>query len=125
MKLFDIGAEFLILTEMTIDQFQALIREIYFVKDRERGMDGTFRWLIEEVGELARSLRSGNRSAQEEEFADVFAWLVSLANLTGIDLGKACAKYRNGCPKCHFVPCRCVENPQFGIGDKEKEDSGD
>lgn len=74
-------------------------------------MDGTFRWFTEEVGELARALRQNRREALEEEFADVFAWLVSLANLSGVDLEQACAKYGAGCPKCHAVPCRCQEGP--------------
>jgi NTP pyrophosphatase (non-canonical NTP hydrolase) len=94
---------------MTIAHFQQLIREIYFDRDCRRGEDGTFRWFAEEVGELARALRHNVKEEKEEEFADVFAWLVSLASLAGVDLEQACAKYKNGCPKCHLVPCRCPE----------------
>ncbi|MEO0068622.1 MAG: MazG nucleotide pyrophosphohydrolase domain-containing protein [candidate division WOR-3 bacterium] len=94
---------------MTISEFQELIRKIYFVKDSQRGKDGTFRWFAEEVGELARALRKNVQKEKEEEFADVFAWLVSLASLEGVSLDRACAKYRNGCPKCHSVPCQCKE----------------
>lgn len=72
-------------------------------------MDGTFRWLVEETGELARAMRKGDRPNLEEEFADVFAWLSSLATLEGIDMEAACAKYANGCPKCHGIPCKCKE----------------
>ena len=94
---------------MTISEFQDLIKQIYFAKDTRRGKDGTFRWFAEEVGELARALRKNVQKEKEEEFADVFAWLVSLASLTGVDLNKACEKYKNGCPKCGSVPCRCEE----------------
>lgn len=72
-------------------------------------------WFIEEVGELSRAIRKSNRGNQkthrelEEEFADCFAWLVTLASLSGIRLEKAIQKYKNGCPKCHKTPCKCKE----------------
>jgi NTP pyrophosphatase (non-canonical NTP hydrolase) len=94
---------------VTIAQFQQLIRQVYFDKDSRRGVDGTFRWLVEETGELARAVRRDDRANLEEEFADVFAWLASLASLTGVDLEAAIDKYRQGCPKCHSTPCHCVE----------------
>ena len=94
---------------MTITEFQRRIRDIYLDKDSRRGTDGTFRWLVEEVGELARALRKSDRTNLEEEFADVFAWLSSLATLEGIDMEAACAKYSNGCPKCRATPCKCKE----------------
>jgi NTP pyrophosphatase (non-canonical NTP hydrolase) len=94
---------------LTITEFQRLIRDIYFEKDSRRGREGTFRWLVEETGELARALRKHDRDNLEEEFADVLAWLTSLATLEGIDLQAACAKYAQGCPKCHRTPCTCQE----------------
>ena len=94
---------------MTISEFQRLIRDIYLDKDSRRGKDGTFRWLVEETGELARAMRKADRANLEEEFADVFAWLSSLATLEGIDLAAACSKYTAGCPKCHKTPCTCPE----------------
>jgi len=94
---------------VTITEFQRRIRDIYLDKDSRRGTDGTFRWLVEEVGELARALRKSDRTNLEEEFADVFAWLSSLATLEGIDMEAACAKYSNGCPKCRATPCKCKE----------------
>lgn len=96
---------------MTITEFQRLIRDIYFDKDSRRGKDGTFRWLVEETGELARAMRKNDRANLEEEFADVFAWLASLATLEGIGLEAACAKYARGCPKCQKIPCECKETP--------------
>jgi len=94
---------------LTITEFQRLIRDIYFDKDSRRGKDGTFRWLVEEAGELARAMRNDDRANLEEEFADVFAWLSSLATLEGVDMETACAKYARGCPKCHSTPCECKE----------------
>lgn len=99
---------------MTISEFQRLIRDTYFEKDSRRGTDGTFRWLAEEVGELARAIRKQDASGKAEEFADVFAWLVSLASIEGIDIEQACAKYAKGCPKCRETPCACSESSQTG-----------
>ncbi len=96
---------------MEIRDFQRLIEDIYFEKDRARGKAGTFGWLVEEIGELSRALRRGDSQFLEEEFADVFAWLVSLASLCQIDLDKASSKYKKGCPKCGKVPCVCAEPP--------------
>uniref|UniRef100_A0A7C6EBL3 Nucleotide pyrophosphohydrolase n=1 Tax=candidate division WOR-3 bacterium TaxID=2052148 RepID=A0A7C6EBL3_UNCW3 len=95
---------------MTIQEFQKLIEQIYYAKDKKRGITGTYCWFIEEVGELARALRQNNRKDLAAEFADVFAWLVTLASLCEIDLETATKKYQNGCPKCHKSPCVCEEN---------------
>ena len=94
---------------MTVSDFQEVIRSTYFEKDNARGIDGTFRWFIEETGELARALRRSDRANLEEEFADVFAWLASLASLEGISLEQAVAKYAAGCPKCGAIPCKCED----------------
>ena len=101
---------------MTVAEFQELIRRTYFTKDSRRGTDGTFRWLVEETGELARAIRRGEPENLREEFADVFAWLASLASLSGVDLEAACAKYARGCPKCGQSPCACPEPPGPAAG---------
>jgi NTP pyrophosphatase (non-canonical NTP hydrolase) len=94
-----------------ISEFQKLIEDIYFAKDSNRGVLGTFAWFVEEVGELSRELRSdGNEKRLKDEFADVLAWLSTLASLAGIDLEAAAGKYSQGCPKCHQIPCVCNEN---------------
>lgn len=93
---------------MEISELQASLRRTYYRRDAKRGRDGTFRWLVEEVGELAQALRRGEREELEHEFADVLAWLASLANLTGVDLGAAAARYAEGCPKCGRSPCGCA-----------------
>lgn len=93
--------------DMTLDEFQKRIEAIYGVRDRQRGVDGTFRWLAEEVGELARALREGSPSRIEEEIGDVLAWTVSLAALCGVDAAGAASRYAAGCPKCGGTPCAC------------------
>lgn len=79
---------------MQIREFQDLIARRYKARDQERGVPRTFMWFVEEVGELATALATGNdRANMEEEFADVFAWLCTLANITNVDLEKAIEKY--------------------------------
>ena len=75
--------------QISFSEFQSLIRTMYMEKDVERGIDGTFMWLMEEVGELAAALRSGSEQDKSEEFADVLAWLTTIANVAGIDLNEA------------------------------------
>ncbi len=94
---------------MEIEDFQGLIARTYLEKDGRRGAWGTFGWLVEETGELSRAMRSGDRDSLREEFADVLAWLASLANLCGVELGDAAVKYTGGCPKCGSIPCACAE----------------
>ncbi len=93
---------------MEIGEFQKLIREIYLARDAQRGADKTFLWLLEEVGELTRAYRRGDRQGVGQEMADVIAWLASVANLLNIDLESALVqKYPQKCPLCSSVPCTC------------------
>ena len=78
---------------MHISEFQQLISEKYKKRDLQRGVPATFMWFIEEVGELSTALASDSEQNRQEEFADVFAWLCTLANISGVDLEKACEKY--------------------------------
>lgn len=93
---------------MTLGQLQQRIRELYGRKDAARGVEGTFMWFMEEVGELSAALRNGTQDDRVLEFADVLAWLVTLANCTGVDLDEAVRrKYGEGCPGCGRTPCEC------------------
>jgi NTP pyrophosphatase (non-canonical NTP hydrolase) len=93
---------------VSLADFQQLIRNMYLEKDVARGVEGTFIWLIEEVGELATTLRNGTHEQRLEEFADVLAWLTTIANVVGIDLSEAVArKYGSGCPGCGQLVCVC------------------
>ncbi|MGE3804266.1 MAG: MazG nucleotide pyrophosphohydrolase domain-containing protein [Gemmataceae bacterium] len=94
----------------SLAQLQQVIRDTYDTRDRRRGVEGTFMWFMEEVGELASALRAGTPEERAQEFADVLAWLATLANNAGVDLEAAVqAKYGTGCPGCRQIPCACAE----------------
>ena len=96
---------------MSLREFQALIDRMYSRKDEARGVDGTFMWLMEEIGELAAALRDRDGHSHDDlaaEFADVLAWLATIANVAGVDLTDAIArKYGSGCPGCGKLVCTC------------------
>ncbi len=96
--------------QVSLSDFQLLIRRMYHEKDVARGVEGTFMWLMEEIGELATALRNGSHEERLGEFADVLAWLTTIANVAGVDLTQAVLqKYGAGCPGCgHFV-CTCPD----------------
>jgi len=92
---------------MQLREFQRLIERIYYAKDKQRGLEGAFRWFVEEVGELARAMRSSERVRLGEEFADCLAWLSTMASICEVELEQAVCKYAGGCPKCGRIPCGC------------------
>ncbi len=95
---------------LTLADFQSLIRRMYLEKDIARGVEGTFMWLMEEVGELASALRNGTHDQRATEFADVLAWLTTIANVVGVDLADAVTrKYGSGCPGCGRFVCTCPD----------------
>lgn len=97
--------------ELSIADLQRHIRKMYFDKDVARGVDGTFMWLMEEIGELASALRGADRENLAAEFADVIAWLATIANVAEVDLNAALvAKYGQGCPGCHRLVCECPDS---------------
>lgn len=92
-----------------IHEFQEMMKRLYFHRDSERGVKGTYDWLVNELRELGEALEEKDKEAVEKEFADVIAWLASLANISGIDLEKAAVnKYSGKCPKCQRSPCQCA-----------------
>jgi len=96
--------------DITFSEFQELIRRMYLPKDVARGTAGTFMWLIEEIGELASALRDGTHQERSLEFADVLAWLTTIANVAGVDLTEAVRqKYGSGCPGCGRFVCTCPD----------------
>jgi len=94
---------------MEIKEFQRKMYEIYGERDKKRGIEKTYMWAIEEMGELVRAIRKSNREEIGSEFADVIAWLFSLANLLELDIENVLKKYANTCPKCKKNPCTCEE----------------
>ncbi len=118
-------------SDVSIKQFQDLIRKMYFEKDQARGIPATFMWLTEEIGELSTALRETEHLAEqlsqssdaelqtkhdavkrnlEDEFADVFAWLATIANVADVDLSAVLfRKYGAGCPGCGNFICDCPD----------------
>lgn len=94
---------------MQIRAFQQIINEMYSDKDRRRGAARTFLWFAEEVGELARAIARDDKDNKVEEFADVLAWLATLANVEGVDLQDAVRKFTEGCPGCGQKKCTCQD----------------
>ena len=95
---------------VSLRDLQQLMRKMYFEKDLARGIDGTFMWLMEEVGELASALRGNDPVNRAEEFADVLAWLATIANVAGVDLSESVRlKYGSGCPGCGLFACVCPD----------------
>ncbi len=86
---------------------QDIIERTYGDRDRDRGVASSVAWLAEEVGELAQAVRKGSHADREHEFADVLAWVATLANQVGVDLSVAVERYAAGCPRCGNLPCTC------------------
>ena len=87
---------------ITVHGFQQFIRDKYYATDSQRGTPATFMWFIEEIGELSTALADNGvgktptaeqRANLDEEFADVLAWLCTLANINNVDLARALDKY--------------------------------
>ncbi|MFZ4718904.1 MAG: MazG nucleotide pyrophosphohydrolase domain-containing protein [Ilumatobacteraceae bacterium] len=92
---------------MDLRELQDVIERTFGDRDRARGVPASVAWLAEEVGELAQAVRKGTRDQQVHEFADVIAWVATLANQMGIDLTDAVDRYKDGCPRCGSIPCGC------------------
>ncbi len=93
---------------VSLREFQELMKKLYYERDKSRGVERTYMWLVEEIGELGRAILKNNVENIKEEVADVIAWLASLCNLLNIDLEDAVMKkYPGKCPKCGSIPCRC------------------
>ncbi|HET9059148.1 MAG TPA: MazG nucleotide pyrophosphohydrolase domain-containing protein [Acidimicrobiales bacterium] len=92
---------------MDLRDFQELMAATFGERDLARGRPATVAWLAEEMGELAQAVRKGSHDQQLHELGDVLAWLASLANQLGLSLEDAVARYADGCPRCHQVPCAC------------------
>ena len=92
---------------MNLADLQNVIEHTYGTRDRARGVPSSVAWLAEEIGELAQAIRKGSVDDQVHEFADVLAWVASLANQMDIDLTSAIERYARGCPRCHAIPCAC------------------
>ena len=98
---------------MKVSEFQDLMRKLYFHQDSQRGVKGTYIWLVEELGELASLIKEQdvNKEKAADEIADIIAWTCSVANLLDINIEEALFnKYPNKCKKCNSIPCKCMKN---------------
>jgi NTP pyrophosphatase (non-canonical NTP hydrolase) len=95
------------MASVTLAELQDVIERTFGERDRARGVPASVAWLAEEVGELAQAVRKGSADQQNHEFADVLAWVASLANQMGVDLSAAVERYAMGCPRCSSTPCAC------------------
>ena len=98
---------------MDIREAQELMYQIYYERDRARGMERAILRTFQELGELSDAiLRHDSPETVGAEMADVFAWLCSLANLLGVDLSMVLLeKYGSGCSRCGKIPCECMNTP--------------
>ncbi|MHA1812688.1 MAG: MazG nucleotide pyrophosphohydrolase domain-containing protein, partial [Candidatus Thorarchaeota archaeon] len=98
---------------VNIREAQEMMKRIYYERDKARGIERTILRTYQELGELSDAvLRGEDQSAIVSEMADVFAWVCSVANLLGVDLGDALlSKYANVCSRCGKSPCECVDTP--------------
>lgn len=92
---------------MDLRDLQSVIEVTFGERDRGRGVPASVAWLAEEVGELAQAVRKGTHEQRVHEFADVIAWVATLANQVGVDLTDAIERYARGCPRCSAIPCAC------------------
>ena len=114
---------------MDLGAFQQLMESTYGANDRERGVPATVAWLAEEVGELAQAVRKGTRAEQEHEFADVLAWLASLANQVGIDLDDGRRRATPTAARVRGDPLHVSLKQRFGpdpgrTGDQDPDQDG-
>ena len=94
---------------MQIGEFEDMIRRVYWHRDSRRSVEQNYIHLVEEVGELGSAILKGDRVLIEDELADTFAWLVTVAAVLKVDLDKAATgRYNNSCPKCQSLPCKCT-----------------
>src|SRR3954465_5448609 len=89
---------------MELGELQAVIEATFGERDRARGGGGTFRWFVEEVGEVAKALRDRDPDELRHEVGDALAWLASVANVAGVDLGAAAAPRPAGRPPTRGPP---------------------
>jgi NTP pyrophosphatase (non-canonical NTP hydrolase) len=96
---------------MEIREAQKFLDSVYGVRDRARGFDKTFAWLVSEVGELAEAmLKNRGENLCMRRLRTSWRGFSALCNVTGVDLEKAfMEKYGAGCPRCRRIPCGCPQ----------------
>ncbi|WP_066498191.1 hypothetical protein [Abyssisolibacter fermentans] len=108
----------------TLDEWQSMFERIYPRNPDGYDQKSNFAHLIEELGETSESyrIRYFFPSAIESELADVFTWIMGIANLINAKAKanfipgfseyrldeQVFSKYSGKCPNCNRIPCSCV-----------------
>ena len=67
---------------MHIHEFQEMMRRLYFKRDFERGVNGTYNWLVDEVEELGEELKKGTNIEATEKETIISALLEAHGNIS-------------------------------------------
>ncbi|MFZ2359054.1 MAG: MazG nucleotide pyrophosphohydrolase domain-containing protein [Anaerolineae bacterium] len=92
----------------TLDDWQSMFAQIYG-RNNSR-LDASTIWIhmVEEMGEVAKDLRTEDFGSLKVDLPDVFAWLCAFADREGISVAQATwDKYPGVCPYC-LRPSHCV-----------------
>lgn len=85
---------------MELSKLREILKEKYYPIDAKSSALFLLSVLFEEVGELAESVRKKDVKRIEEELADVFFMVLSLANYFELDIeAKLIEKYIKGDPR--------------------------
>lgn len=101
----------------TIRNWQMHLKDVYGANNAKEGLRFIYGRLLSEMNEvniaqmqMEMTPEEAERFRQEavSELADSFAWVIAVANESGVDLERAFVeRYGNGCPNCEAVPCVC------------------
>ena len=94
----------------TCEQWVSMFRKIYGNVNSILSRQSIGFHLMEEIGEVARSIRKKDFQEIEAEIADVFAWLLAILmkvpELNSLN-EMTWDIYPGLCKKCHEKPCQC------------------
>jgi len=102
---------------VTLYDWQAAVERLYGELNSRRSLEEVGFHLIEEIGEVAKSMRLGDEAGLQEEMADIFSWSAALVNRAErlcmveyrID-DMAWKRYPDRCPRCGSNPCGCASH---------------
>lgn len=98
---------------VTVYDWQRLFHKLYGKANADQTLEQIGYHLVEEVGEVARALRHGNKVNLREEMADVVAWSFAVVIKSGEMVGSELRldeilwdRYPNQCSYCASNPCQ-------------------
>ena len=91
-----------------LPEWQLMFHNIYGRVNRIAGREKCWLHVNEELGEISRAFRLGQKKPLRDEIADVFAWLVAFCNHMKIDIEEAVLnEYPTKCNVCDRDKCCC------------------